>query len=353
MLFLTLLRESLSFAIHALRVNRLRTLLSLLGITIGIFAIIAVFTAVDSMANKIRSSVQSLGDNVVFVQRFPWVPSGEWKWWEYFNRPIFKVQDQEDLQRRLTMAKAVVYTVNTTTTVRYETSYVENTSVVAATYQYDKVKSFDLSEGRYFTEHEAENGNALVIIGSNVADGLFPNEDPIGKEVKLFGRKVTVLGVFKAEGESMMGNSSDNQVLIPLEFARNVMNVEDADLEPFLMIAPKDGVSTETLKGELEGVMRSLRRIEPLAEDDFALNEVSVLAEPLNQMFGVVGTAGWIIGAFSILVGGFGIANIMFVSVRERTSQIGIQKSLGAKSWFILMQFLAESVILCFLGGMI
>lgn len=353
MLFLVLLRESVLFAFHALRVNRLRTLLSLLGITIGIFAIIAVFTAVDSMANKIRSSVQSLGENVIFIQRMPWVPDGEFKWWEYMNRPIFTERERDEIKHRSLLADAVVFVGYGEATLRYNTSSIENAQVAAATYEYDRVKPFDLSAGRYFTEQECATGRAVVIIGSAIAEGLFRNEDPVGKSITIKGRKAYVIGVFKAEGESMMGNSSDNQVLIPLSFGRAMVDIESERIDPFMMIKTKDNVSVADLKDELHGIMRSVRRVSPAEQDNFALNEVSVLAGPIQEVFGVVGTIGWIIGAFSILVGGFGIANIMFVSVRERTSQIGIQKSLGAKRWFILMQFLAESVVLCLLGGIL
>lgn len=355
MLFLSLLKESLLFALHALRVNRLRTILSLLGITIGIFAIIAVFTAVDSMENKIRNSVKSLGENVIYVQKWPWTPEDgqEYAWWKYMNRPVPKVKESEELTRRLQLASAVVYTVNTRATANRKTSFVENTTVVGVTYDYNQVKSFDLSSGRYFTRQECGTGKAVVLIGSNIASALFPNEEPIGQDIKILGRKVMVIGVFKTEGESMMGNSSDDQVVIPLDFARTVMNVEKDELDPYIMVRAKPGVRVEDLKDELTGAMRSIRRLGPSDDPNFSNNEVSLLAAPLQSMFDVVGTTGWIIGAFSILVGGFGIANIMFVSVRERTSQIGIQKSLGAKSWFILMQFLAESVVLCLLGGII
>ncbi|MCX6311235.1 MAG: ABC transporter permease [Bacteroidetes bacterium] len=355
MLFLTLLKESVLFAFHALRVNRLRTMLSLLGITIGIFAIIAVFTAVDSMANKIRSSVKSLGDNVVFVQKWPWVPEGggEYAWWKYLNRPVPKIAESDEVRRRLLTAEAVVYNANSRATVYYKTSFIENASLVGTTFEYNKVKTFDLSSCLYFTHQECGVGSSVAIIGSSIAAGVFHDEDPIGKQIKILGRKVTVIGVFKEEGESMMGNSNDNNVLIPLNFARTVMEVEKDEVDPFIMVKVKENVSTADLKDELTGVMRSLRRLKPGEENNFSLNEVSVLSGPMESVFGVIGTVGWIIGAFSILVGGFGIANIMFVSVRERTSQIGIQKSLGAKSWFILMQFLAESVVLCLFGGII
>lgn len=355
MLFLTLLKESLLFALHALRVNRLRTVLSLLGITIGIFAIIAVFTAVDSMEHKIRDSVKTLGENVVYVQKWPWTPEEgeEYAWWKYMNRPVPQVREADELKRRLQLAEAVVFSVGTRATVNRKTSFVENASVMATTFDYYRMKSFDLSSGRYFTQQECGTGKAVAVIGSNIAAALFPNEDPVGQDIKMLGKKITVIGVFKAEGESMLGNSSDDQVLIPLDFGRTVIDLHRDELDPFIMVKALPGVKVEDLKDELTGAMRSIRRLAPGEDANFSNNEVSLLSAPLQQMFSVVGTTGWIIGAFSILVGGFGIANIMFVSVRERTNQIGIQKSLGAKSWFILTQFLAESVILCLLGGTI
>ncbi|HLG02801.1 MAG TPA: ABC transporter permease [Bacteroidia bacterium] len=354
-LFLSLFRESLLFALHALRVNRLRTILSLLGITIGIFAIIAVFTAVDSMENKIRNSVQSLGDNVVYIQKWPWTPEGgqEYAWWKYMNRPVPKVSESDELRRRLSSAEAVVYMASANGMVRYGTSFVENAGTVCATYDYYKVKGFDIASGRYFTEQECETGKAVCIIGNNIAKALFTNDEPLGKDIKIRDRRVKVIGVFKAEGESIIGNSSDDQLLIPLDFARTMVDVENDRIDPSILVRAAAGVQVQNLKAELTGAMRSIRRLKPVEENNFAANEVSLLSAPMEAMFGVIGIAGWLIGAFSILVGGFGIANIMFVSVRERTSQIGIQKSLGAKSWFILMQFLAESVVLCLLGGII
>ena len=198
MIFLTLLRESISFAFHALRVNRLRTLLSLLGITIGIFAIIAVFTAVDSMEYKVRSSVQSLGENVIYIEKWPWAPEDgvEYEWWEYMNRPVAQVSEAEELAKRLTLSEAVVFTARLRKTVNYKTSFVENAQVQAAMYPYDRVKTFNISTGRYFTEQETEAGKAVCIIGDNVRKALFNLEDPLGKDIKVFGLKVTVVGVF-------------------------------------------------------------------------------------------------------------------------------------------------------------
>lgn len=353
MIFLALFRESILFALHALRVNRLRTILSLLGVTIGIFAIITVFTAVDSMEKKVRESMSSLGENVVYVEKWPWTFGPDYPWWKYMNRPLPDTKELEEVKRRTTLADAVVFVADMRKTVSAGTSYVENCTVTAASHEFDQVTTFDISSGRYFSEVESETGRAVAVIGSAVATALFPSTDPVGQNIKLFGRNVEVIGVVAQQGESMFGTSLDAKVLLPMHYARTVVDITAEEYQPHLLVKAREGVKTEDLIDELEGVMRGLRRLKPTSDDNFALNEVSLLAQPTQELFDVIGTIGWIIGAFSILVGGFGIANIMFVSVRERTSQIGIQKSLGARNSFILMQFLVESVVLCLIGGIL
>ncbi|MCA6362704.1 MAG: ABC transporter permease [Bacteroidetes bacterium] len=353
MIFLALFRESVLFALHALRVNRLRTILSLLGVTIGIFAIITVFTAVDSMEKKVRESMSSLGENVVYVEKWPWTFGPEYPWWKYINRPLPDIKELEEVKRRTTLADAVVFVADMRKTVSAGTSFVENCIVTAASHDFDQVNTFDIKTGRYFSELESETGRAVAVIGSAVADALFPSTDPVGQTIKLFGRNVEVVGVVAQQGESMFGTSLDAKVLLPMHYARTLVDITAEEYQPHLLVKARNGVKTEDLTDELEGVMRGLRRLKPTSDDNFALNEVSLLAQPTQEVFNLLGTIGWIIGAFSILVGGFGIANIMFVSVRERTSQIGIQKSLGARNSFILMQFMIESVVLCLIGGIL
>jgi putative ABC transport system permease protein len=350
MLYFKLFTESVLFAIHALVANKLRTFLSLLGITIGIFAIISVFTMVDSLERKIRSSVESLGDNVIFIQKWPWI-FGDYPWWKYFQRPLPSLQEMEEIQRRSLLFEAASFNASVRKTVSYENSNMENVDIIAVSQDFNKVKSFELAEGRYFTDLESAGGRNIAVIGNDIAVNLFPNLNPIGKSIKIIGQKCEIIGVFQKEGEAMIGESMDNQILLPVNFARNYMDIKDESTNPQIMIKGKPGVSNEQLKDELTGIMRSLRKLKPTVEDDFALNETSLLSKGFSDLFGVVNLAGGIIGFFSILVGGFGIANIMFVSVKERTNIIGIQKSLGAKNSFILFQFLAESVILCLIGG--
>lgn len=353
MLFLTLFKESILFAFNALRVNKLRTLLSLLGITIGIFAIIMVFTIVDSFEKNLRDSIKSLGDNVVYVQKWPWSFEDNYPWWKYINRPVPKINELQEIQRRSQKAEAAALEVSASLTAKQGNNNIENASVDAVSHDYFKVTSFEIEKGRYFTDIESQSGRAVAIIGSMIAEGLFPNEDPVGKVIKIRGLRIVVIGVFKKQGESLLGNTTDTEILIPLNYMRNLVDIRNEHFDPFIMVKAKPGVSNDELIDELKGIMRSVRKVRPIEEDTFALNQTSLLSKGFDGLFDVVGIAGWIIGGFSILVGGFGIANIMFVSVKERTNLIGIQKALGAKNYFILLQFLVESVVLCLIGGII
>ncbi|MCW3085929.1 MAG: transporter [Bacteroidetes bacterium] len=353
MVFWSLLKESVIFALQALIGNKLRSILSLLGITIGIFAVIMVFTIVDSLEQNLRKSVQSLGNDVVFIQKWPWTFGPDYPWWKYINRPLPAYKELNYVLENCEGAQSASFMVSANTTVKYRSSSIENVSMICASYQYDKVKSFEIEEGRYFTEIESTSGRPVGIIGDVLAKALFPNQSPIGQEIKVRGSKVMVIGVFKKEGESILGGSVDTQVLVPVNYARSLIDINDENLDPQILVRAKPGVNNDELISELTGLMRSERRLRPLEEEDFALNQTSLISNQFDSLFDVVGIAGWIIGGFSILVGGFGIANIMFVSVKERTNIIGIQKSLGAKNYFILMQFLFESVFLSLIGGFI
>lgn len=353
MVFLSLIKESVLFALQSLSANKLRTFLSLLGITIGIFAIIVVFTIVDSLEKNIRGSIESLGENVVFVMKWPWTFGPDYPWWKYMNRPNPEYNELFDLQRKSKTADAVAYRIGGRRTLKHKSNIVENAIITGCSYDYYKIKSFEIIDGRYFTENEVNAGYNVAVLGSKIAEGLFPNNQvAVGKEIKIGGKKAIVIGVFKKEGESMLGNSMDNQVVIPFHYAKYILDVRSESAEPYIAVKAKPGVSNAEMKDELTGIMRSVRRLKPMVEDDFALNETNLLSKNFDVLFDIIGIAGWIIGGFSILVGGFGIANIMFVSVKERTSIIGIQKSLGAKNYFILLQFLCESVFLSLLGGL-
>ena len=354
MILLKILQESFRFAIQALIGNKLRTLLSLLGVTIGIFAIISVFAVVDSLERNIRSSVESLGDNVVFVQKWPWSMGEDYPWWKYYQRPLPTIQELNSLEQRLEMADAVAFVAGAgNKTAKYNSNDVEGIGVVAVSHGYQDVYGFELTSGRYFSILESATGKPVAIIGDNIAQSLFEGENPIGKVIKFMGQSATVIGVFEKAGDSIIGSSDDDNVVIPVKFGRNFIRLNSESTNPMFMVKAKQGVSNEQLKDDLTRVMRSVRRLSPKSDDNFALNETSILSNGIDMMFGVIDLAGIIIGGFSLLVGGFGIANIMFVSVKERTNIIGIQKAIGAKNYFILLQFLFEAILLCLIGGIL
>jgi putative ABC transport system permease protein len=353
MLYLKLIGESFIFAIQSISANKIRTLLTLLGITIGIFCIISVFTVFDSIERNIRGSIESLGSNVVFIQKWPWGTGGEYPWWKYFRRPEPKLHELAEIERRSHTTESAAYFVGTSKEVSHVSATVSGASVVGVSFDYDRVFSLDIESGRYFTTIESNAGRNVAIIGDDIRKNLFGNIDPLGRQVIVWGRKLEVIGTLKREGQSTFGNSQDNQVLVPVNFIRNFIDLNSNNVGSTIVVRAKPNVSNAEMIDELTGIMRSIRRLKPLAEDDFAINETSLISNVFDNLFKVVSAVGWIIGGFSLLVGGFGIANIMFVSVKERTGIIGIQKSVGAKNYVILFQFLFEAVFLAVLGGLI
>jgi len=351
MLFLKLIRESFIFAFQAIIVNKVRTLLSLLGITIGIFSVISVLTIFDSMEIAIRKNIEQIGDNVLFIQKWPWSMGGEYPWWKYFKRPEPTISDMNEIKKRSQAALATTLIFEVDRTVKYKNNSIEDVTITAVSHDFANALPLDLSEGRYFTQLESKSGRNVAIIGSTIAEKLFSGAQTVGKQIKIFGGKLDVIGLMKKEGEDMFGNSSDNQVLVPVNYARNYIDIHDVGTT--IIVKAKPNISNDELSDELVGIMRSVRRLKPKVEDDFSINETDIITKGFEDFFGVIAIVGWIVGGFSLLVGGFGIANIMFVSVKERTSQIGIQMSLGAKKFFILFQFLFEAVFLSLFGGII
>lgn len=352
MIFLRILGESFQFAWHALKVNKLRTILSLLGVTIGILTMVAVFTVFDSLERNIRASVQDLGSNVMYVQKWPWGGGGEYPWWEYLSRPEPRHRELAALQERVNSAQHMAFAFGNQQDVQYRRHSVKEATIFSVSHEYNRIWQHELKAGRYFSRNESRQGTPVTILGADVARGLFPGGSPLGREIRVMGRKLRVIGVFEKQGQSLVGNSMDGNVVVPVNFTRQVRSVEEQN-NALIMVQARPEVSMSALRDELEGSMRAIRRLQPRAENNFALNEISMITSSLDSLFGVVGIAGTVIGGFSVLVGAFGIANIMFVSVRERTNQIGIQKSLGAKRYFILLQFLLESVMLCLVGGVV
>jgi putative ABC transport system permease protein len=353
LVYFRLLSESFSFAKNALVSNKLRTLLSLLGITIGIFSIIAVLAAVDSLDRKIKGELSSLDKNTVYLIRFSFGPT-EIPKWKREQFPDVSYEEYLFLKSNLKNVENVCFQYFTQPeSVKYESNTVSNLNVVPVSDEFDDIQKLDFQTGRFYNESESNSGLPLVVLGFEVAQKLFENSDPIGRDVRLYGQKFNVIGVLKKKGQGILGDNDDLSIFIPSNFLRKLYGDNTDLLTPVILLKPVKDVDMDAFKGDLSQKIRSFRGVKTGEIDNFFINVLSGFTDFLDGIVDQMKVVGWIIASFSLLVGGFGIANIMFVSVKERTNLIGIQKSLGAKNKFILFQFLFEAVILCVIGGMI
>ncbi len=356
-ILLKIIWESSQQALQQLRANKLRSFLSLLGITIGIFCIIAVMSAVDSLADNVKGSFEELGNDVVYISKLPWAEDPNESYWKYFQRPTPSFEDYQVLKRRVKSASMVTLLVRIGgRTVKYRSNSVEGAFVIGATYEYAEMFNLQFDQGRYYSPYEYAHASDKVILGHTVAHELFGPIDPIGKHVKLMGKTAQVIGVIKKSGQALVNPQDyDDAIFISYTFAKKVADVKMKN-NPWgtqLNVKAKAVANVEDLKDEVTGVLRSHRRLKPKEKDDFSMNEISVITKLLDSVFGVLNIAGITIGFFAILVGMFSVANIMFVTVKERTNIIGIKKALGAKRYFILLEFLIEAITLCILGGIL
>ena len=348
--------ESVLQALQSLTANKLRTFLSLLGITIGIFCIIAVKSAVDSLQDNIISGFNELGSDVIYVDKFPWDEDPGENWWKYNRRPDPSFKDYQKIKARSKMARTASFVVFTGgRTIKYESSSVSNAFIMGSTPEYQDIQNLDIVKGRYFTQQEQTGGGNKLILGHVVAQELFGEKEPIGKYVKLFGQKFLVIGKLKEEGDNAFNFINFDEVIwIPFNTIKKFVSVKDkSSVGRMLSVKALPNTDMEDFKGEVTGILRAERRLKPTEENNFALNELSVLTSVLDNLFGVLNVVGLVIGIFALVVGMFSVANIMFVSVKERTNIIGIKKALGAKRAIILLEFLIEAIILCVIGGLI
>jgi putative ABC transport system permease protein len=353
-MFFRLFKEGIVFAINSVVVNKLRTFLSLFGITIGIFSIISVFTVLDWMEKAIRDSIATLGDNVVYVQKWPWSFDPNFAWWDVVKWPAVSLDDYHTILTRSTKTETACFDVNQSKQVKYKKNIASGIDITAVTYEFKDLRAMEIEKGRYFSPFDCSTGKNVAILGNVIAERLFDKTEPVGKSVIIGGFKTTVIGVVKKEGKGALGGLElDERVIVPLNFAKSFINLRNRFVDTEVMVKAKPGISTIELTEEISMVVRAARRLKPGVKDNFSVNRATLLTQGFDAVFAGINIGGWLIGGLAILVGGFGIANIMFVSVRERTNQIGIQKALGAKRYFILMQFLVESFILSVLGGLL
>jgi putative ABC transport system permease protein len=354
--FLSILWNNFRMAMQELRVNKLRTFLSLFGITIGIFCIIGVLATVDSLQSKVQADVKSLGTNTIYIDKWQYSGGPDYPWWKYVNRPTPKYDEVKFIEEKSTLASYVSYFNSTRATVTYEDNKVENTDIYCLSEDFNKIQTIDLAYGRYFNEAEFSRGVPVGVIGYKDAELLFGEpQRAVGKTVSFSGKRVTIIGVIEKQGSIIGGGFNyDECIMLTYRFYASIYNVNNDNFSnSFIMVKGKDNVPNAALSDELRGIMRQIRRLSPSEEDDFALNDVNTFSDQVSSFFGTVNIGGWAIAGLSLIVGAFGVANIMFVTVRERTSQIGLKKAIGAKSRAILGEFLLESAFLCVIGGLI
>lgn len=348
--------ESAFQAWDSLLKNKLRAILSLLGITIGIFCIIVVKSAVDSLQENIIEAFNELGSDIIYVDTRPWNEDPGMNYWKYVNFPRPGLDEFHAINKKSKLAQGASLAVfSGGEAIKHLNNSVSNIFIMGISFEYDQINSLDIERGRYFSRIEYDNASNKVILGGKLAKNLFGTMEPINKMVRLYGQDFQVIGVLKEEGENMFNFINfDNVVLLSLKNASKFINISNKFSDNRLLaVKAKKNVDLKELKAEIAGIIRSERKLKPVEKDNFSLNEVSLLTNLVSGVFGVINIAGFMIGIFSLIVGMFSVANIMFVSVKERTSQIGIKKALGARRYIILTEFLIESVILCLIGGAI
>ena len=352
-MYLRLISESFKFAMNALRTNKLRTLLSLLGVTIGIFSIIAVLAAVDSLDKKIKKDLSSLDKNMVYLFKGSFGPS-EIPRWKRDQFPEVKYDEYLFLKNNMpNVAEMAFQLFVRPETVKNDQKSISDVSIVPVSYEYIDIQALEFDAGRFYNEVESNRGAAVAVIGSEIATSLFANVDPIGKTIRLYGQQFNVIGVLKKQGEGTFGGSDDASVFLPVNFVRRMYGDNNKSMTKVIVIKPTKNVDMDEFRAVLSQKLRTMRGLKTSEIDNFFINVFSGFTDLIDGILGQMNVVGWIISGFSLLVGGFGIANIMFVSVKERTNLIGIQKSLGAKNRFILFQFLFEAIILSVIGGII
>jgi putative ABC transport system permease protein len=347
--------SSFRIAMQELWKNKLRTFLSLFGVTIGIFCIIGVLATVNSLQLNIQSEINALGSNTIYIDKWEYGAGGDpdYPWWKYVKRPSPKFDDVQEIKARSTTAADVAFVINTQSNVDVEDNSLSNVILYGVTEDFPQIQPVEIQYGRFMTDAEFGLGSNAAVIGNEIAEKLFGTaERAVGKQVNTKGKKINVVGVIKKQGSTLIGGwQFDKALVTSYRFGRTLMDEKKAD--PLILVKGKENLNSKAVKDELKSVMRSIHKLSPKEDDDFALNDINDLSDAMSQAFVSINKGGWIIGILSFMVGIFGVANIMFVTVKERTTQIGLKKAIGAKKGVILLEFLLESAFLCIIGGLI
>lgn len=332
---------------------RLRTFLSLFGITIGVFCIIGVLATVGSLERNLQTEIRSLGTNTIYIDKWEYTAGADYPFWKYVKRPVPRYDELPQIIARTQTAKYAAFKISTLANVTAAGNEAERIRLYGVSRDFVSIQPVEIEYGRFFSDAEFDRGANTVVLGYTLAESLFGSAGAaLRKTVAVRGQNLVVTGVMKKQGRQLIGGwGFDECVLMPYAFARTLMNETKAD--PLILVQGRDGIGSKVLQDDLKGAMRAVRRLSPRDDDNFSLNDVNDFSAVMSKAFVSVNLGGWIIGALSFVVGIFGIANIMFVTVAERRPQIGLKKALGAKQQTILIEFLVESAALCIIGGLI
>ena len=349
--FLLELWEGLLIALRAIRVNKMRAILTTLGIVIGITSVTAMATVISGIEEQFEQDMASLGADVLYVEKWPWATGPGFQWWNYVNRPRVTADLADDIQQRARLVRATVPVVDTRTSVRSGQESISGVRVNGVTAAYPRVHSVDLQAGAFFSEIDDQRAGRVAVLGADIADNLFPARNPIGANFRLGGERFRVVGVFEPQGGGFEGGSRDTELMIPFDTFRGQFGTRFRDVSVQVRVASPQ-IITEA-REEITGVVRAARQIDALEENNFEVNEQESLREQLAPVRLAIYSIGIFLTALALLVGGIGVMNIRFVSVKERTREIGIRKAVGARRSTILLQFLIEAVIVCLIGGLL
>lgn len=349
---LNILLNSLWLTMQELKVNKLRTGLSLTGISFGIFCIIGVLATVNSLESNIQNEIKGLGTNTIYIDKWDYSGGPDYPWWKFVNRPAPAYEEMDLIRQRSQLASHIAFNINNRGNIEYKNIVLQSVTFYGVTEEQNEIQPITIQYGRYISPADFASGSNVLLMGYDNAQDLFGNAaNAVDKIISVNGRKALVIGVIKKIGQNFVGWNYDRSVMLPYRFCRQIF--EEKYSNPFIMVMGKEGISSYALQDELKSVMRSIRKISPKKEDNFSLNDVNAFSDAVSSLFVSINIGGWAIGALSLIVGAFGIANIMFVTVKERTAIIGLKKAVGARRRSILLEFLMEAAIICIMGGLI
>jgi len=344
--------ESMLIALRSVWTNKMRAVLTTLGIIIGIVSVTGMATVVNGIEQGFENDISSLGTDVIYIEKWPWVSGPGFKWWNYINRPNITADVAEALNDHSTTVQEATAFVSTARPMKSDYQSIAGARIMGVQANYPDVHIVDLADGFFITPFDDHGARNVVVIGAGVKEELYPFGSPLGKQLVMGGAKFRIIGVMTKKGSGAEGNSSEDfSVQIPFNTFKKHFGMRFRDVSVRAKVL--DGIPLAIAKDEIRGVVRLARRLQVQDEDDFEINEQETLRatiEPIkNAIFGI----GIGLTALALLVGGIGVMNIMFVTVKERTREIGVRKAVGARRLTILMQFLVEAIVICMVGGLI